>query len=59
MAKYHYGRQVPPDQTMEQASVHARMYLGWMFYPVAKTVYHSNIDRNLGRRMGLRRTSIP
>jgi hypothetical protein len=29
-AKYHYGGQFPPDQTMEQALVHTGMYLGWV-----------------------------
>lgn len=29
-AKYHYGGQFPPDQTIEQAMVHTGMYLGWV-----------------------------
>ena len=29
-AKYHYGGQFPPNQTMEQALVHTGMYLGWI-----------------------------
>jgi hypothetical protein len=29
-AKYHYGGQFPPDQTIEQAMVHTGMYLGWI-----------------------------
>lgn len=29
-AKYHYGGQFPPDQTIEQATVHTGMYLGWI-----------------------------
>ena len=29
-AKYHYGGQFPPNQTIEQALVHTGMYLGWI-----------------------------
>ena len=29
-AKYHYGGQFHPSQTMEQALVHTGMYLGWI-----------------------------
>jgi hypothetical protein len=29
-AKYHYGGQFPPDQTIEQAMVHTGLYLGWI-----------------------------
>ena len=29
-AKYHYGGQFHPNQTMEQALVHTGMYLGWI-----------------------------